>query len=149
MSRVLIRETGEYVHPEYRIIYFNGYLPYPPSINHYWKLGKNGRRFICPEGKQYLSMISILMHREFDGFYLHQFDIIPDNAELSVFMTFYLPDNRGRDLDNVPKCIFDCFQKCEIWKNDKQVCELFSRKRRPDPRFPDGAVFIECAELDD
>ena len=111
MSRVLIRETGEYVHPEYRIIYFDGYLPYPPSINHYWKLGKNGKRYICPEGETYLSMISVLMHREFDGFYLHQFDIIPDNAELSVFLTFYLPDNRGRDLDNVPKCIFDCIQK--------------------------------------
>lgn len=40
MSRVLIRETGEYIHPDYRIIYFDGYLPYPPSINHYWKLGK-------------------------------------------------------------------------------------------------------------
>lgn len=145
MSRVF----GNYLHPENQVIYFEGLLPYPPSINHYWKLRKDGGRYICPEGKNYLSMIAFLMHREIDGFYLHQFDEIPKKEDLSVFITVYLPDNYRRDLDNVFKCLFDCLTKCHIWKDDQQVFELCSRKRRPDKRFPEGAVFIECAKLDD
>ena len=105
-------------------------LPFPPSLNHYWRKDRNGMH-ISEEGKRYLSSVQqlvLLNGRGDTEFYLKAYRKSEPNLRLRVRAAFFLPDNRKRDLDNLFKVIFDCMTKTGIWADDSQVFKLNAEK---------------------
>ena len=87
-------------------------LPWPPSINHYWRHTKNGH-YISQEGINYRKIIKYLC--------LKYRGIFNENDRLSVKIDAYPPDKRRRDLDNVLKSLLDSLQHADIYKDDNQI----------------------------
>lgn len=48
-------------------------------------------------------------------------------GDVAVSLSFYLPDHRRRDADNLSKAVLDALNGV-IWKDDTQVQQLFIRK---------------------
>ena len=89
-------------------------LPYPPSVNHYWKHGR-GRAWIGEKGQKYRKDVrNILL---IDGF--DPYKPITGNIKIDVYM--YPPDRRKRDADNIIKAVFDALQHAGLYKDDYQI----------------------------
>ena len=88
------------------------WLPWPPSVNHYW--GTRGKvRFIGAAGKAFRQAVIVAWYatRE-QGF---------GNARIKVTVEAYPPDRRKRDLDNVLKAAFDALAHARAYEDDSQI----------------------------
>lgn len=94
-------------------------LPWPPSINHYWRHAK-GRHYISLEGTTYREMV-FWTTTKFRG----QFK---PTDRLSIHIDAYPPDRRKRDLDNVLKSLLDALQHAGIYEDDGQIDHLSIRR---------------------
>ncbi|HDX1111043.1 RusA family crossover junction endodeoxyribonuclease [Pasteurella multocida] len=84
-------------------------LPYPPSVNHYWKHTRCGRHYISKAGREF-KRIATEVCKQFDPF----------DGSVEIKMQIYFPDNRDRDLDNLPKGIFDSLVGAGLIKDDNR-----------------------------
>ena len=87
-------------------------LPWPPSINHYWRHAKNGH-YISQEGINFRKTVQYLClpHR----------GVFDENSRFAVVIEAFPPDRRKRDLDNVLKSLLDSLQHAGIYKDDNQI----------------------------
>jgi crossover junction endodeoxyribonuclease RusA len=90
-------------------------IPYPPSVNHYYRNGKNGRKIVCKKGKDHQMMVLAICRNH---------GIQPTRKQLSVHFVVSRPDNRRRDLDNLLKCLCDSLTKGGMWNDDRQIIDL-------------------------
>jgi crossover junction endodeoxyribonuclease RusA len=90
-------------------------IPYPPSVNHYYRNGQGGRKIICDKGK---------LHREQVWAICRKHGVHPTRKTLSVHFVVSRPDKRKRDLDNLLKCLCDSLTKGGMWFDDKQIVYL-------------------------
>jgi Holliday junction resolvase RusA-like endonuclease len=96
-------------------------LPYPPSINHYWRR-VGFRTLISREGRRFRErVIAILELRRTE----------PLTGPLAVDVEIYPPDNRRRDIDNIQKALLDALQHGGAYLDDSQVVRLAIEKREP------------------
>ena len=86
-------------------------LPYPPSVNTYWRNWR-GRMVISKAGRAYQESVRAIVRGR-----------IPYciNKPCSVLMLVNPPDRRKRDLDNLPKAVFDALTKSRVWADDSLV----------------------------
>jgi Holliday junction resolvase RusA-like endonuclease len=110
-------------------------LPWPPSVNHYKKVGrivktKSGklyqqRKNTCHTDKFY-----------FDTYILHKQSMpiewvkFADSATISFDLRVYLyPPNSSRyDIDNNLKVLFDGLVRAKVIKDDSQITRLYVEK---------------------
>lgn len=109
-------------------------LPWPPSINHYWRHTKNGH-YISQEGTNYRKTVQCLCLKHRGLFSAHD--------RLSVLIDAYAPDKRRRDLDNVLKSLLDSLQHANIYKDDNQI-DYLAIKRNTELS---GKVILEITLL--
>jgi len=92
-------------------------LPWPPSINEYWKPGKTlaGRStmYMTPRAKLFRNDSIWLIKSQ-----LRRYEPIP--GALSVKIVLTPPRNIG-DIDNVIKPIFDALTHARVIGDDKQI----------------------------
>lgn len=103
-------------------------LPYPPSVNHYWrhvrvKAGRGAycnRVLISEEGRRYRQAIYnyCTVNR------LPRFGKQP----IDVVMLAHPPDNRRRDIDNLFKSVLDALAHAGIYDDDSQITRLSIEK---------------------
>lgn len=91
-------------------------LPYPPTINTYWKHRVLRRRpivYVSDAGVAYRTEIKRLtgIVRPLDG-------------DLVVVVNLYPPDRRRRDIDNPIKALLDAMTHAGIWHDDSQIKKL-------------------------
>lgn len=89
-------------------------LPYPPSINHYWRRVGN-KTLISREGRRFRQDATIAIGTNHAG---------PMDGRLAVTIYTYQPDNRRRDLDNVLKALLDACTAAGVWRDDSQIDSL-------------------------
>ena len=109
-------------------------LPYPPSVNHYWR-HVGPRVLISREGRLY---------RERAGLALAQMGLQPLRGLLVVSIEAYPPDKRRRDLDNLLKSLLDSLQHGGAFVDDSQIVDLRIVKRAA---VPNGRVIVHIEEL--
>lgn len=100
-------------------------LPYPPSANSYWRHPTSGRgagkHLISEEGRTYRRLVDDAVEQlRYEGLLSRH----PLSTRLSVFLTVSAPDNRRRDLDNLPKALFDALTHSGVWNDDSQIDEI-------------------------
>ena len=111
-------------------------LPYPPSINHYWRrVGQ--QTLISREGRSFRRKVCALLTglgrlRPRTG------------ARLALVMDAFPPDRRRRDLDNLQKPVLDALEHAGVYDDDSQIDLLVSRRGSPEPG---GRLTVEVTEI--
>jgi crossover junction endodeoxyribonuclease RusA len=92
------------------------HLPWPPTINNYYKLTRSGVRYLDKKVRAFREEVLGSVAKQLPGVTL-------DDA---LFMEVYLypPDRRKRDLDNYMKGLLDALTEAELWKDDSQIDQL-------------------------
>lgn len=115
------------------------WLPWPPSINRYWRrVGQNilvsepGRKYREDAVKRIRQLARL---RPYDR-----------DDRLMVRILVYVPDNRLRDLDNLAKVPIDCFQAAGIIPDDSQVDALWMVRRGVESP---GHIHVQIARFTD
>lgn len=92
-------------------------LPWPPTVNNYWKHNRNGKTYLSKEARQYKQCVG-----------LHVYQVKPHccpyTTPVAVEIAAYPPDNRARDLDNLLKVLLDALEDTGIVANDWLVSDL-------------------------
>jgi Holliday junction resolvase RusA-like endonuclease len=96
-------------------------LPYPPSINHYWRrvghhtlISRTGRAFRA-------EVVAILAQRRVRAL----------DGPLEIEIELHPPDRRRRDVDNALKSLLDALQHGGAYADDSQIVRLEVAKHEP------------------
>lgn len=93
-------------------------MPYPPSINNYYKQVRGGGVRIGTEGKAYREKIIDVIQQA-----LPKTEVLDE--KLSVWIEAYMPDKRIRDLDNIQKALLDAITHAgRVWNDDFHIDDL-------------------------
>lgn len=107
-------------------------MPYPPSVNNYWRRVGN-RTIISKPGREYKKEVATLCRK------LISFD---KDKRLSVTILCCPPDKRRRDLDNVLKAIFDSLSGF-AFEDDSQIDHIDISRGNP---VKNGTIIISIQE---
>lgn len=98
-------------------------LPFPPSVNSYWRnivIGGRPRTLISEVGRKYRDTIIGLpvIHHLRNG---RTAPLIPAEARIAVYILLKMPDRRRRDCDNFLKSMLDSLTHAGVWADDSQI----------------------------
>lgn len=116
-------------------------LPYPPSVNKYWRHVMRGRRnvtLLSAEGRAYQAEALACIRRQLG------FAFRPLVGHLALTARIHPPDYIRRDLDNCLKAMLDAMTHARVWVDDSQVHELhlaWGEVRKG------GAALVEISEM--
>ena len=97
-------------------------LPWPHTINTYWRHKITGRLatvYITQQGKQYRQAVNNLV---LEAAMLQRY--LKATGPLRVEIEAYPPDRRKRDLDNILKSLLDSLTHAGVWEDDSQIDDL-------------------------
>ena len=94
--------------------------PWPPTVNQYWLLNRNGSRRLSPKAWDFRKQAVIVA--QMAGIDLDTRE--PLRKPVRVSVKAYPPDRRKRDIDNILKALFDAMTHTLIWEDDSQVKDL-------------------------
>lgn len=109
-------------------------LPWPPSLNHYWR-HVGSRTLLSREGREYRQKALALRLRL-------RFDTLLDPIALHV--AAFPPDRRKRDLDNLLKALLDALEYAGFFEDDAQIEKLVIERREI---FTGGRVWVYVDSL--
>lgn len=120
-------------------------LPWPPSVNTYW-------RHIVLGGKFKKARAQVLLSEQGRAYRVNAVasmaeQRVPRNAlrgRLGIRLTAHPPDNRRRDLDNTLKGLLDALGHAQVIEDDSAIDELTIVRG---PVRPQGVMQIELREL--
>jgi len=109
-------------------------LPWPPSVNHYWRHptcgALAGRHLISREGRNYRRAVVAEIAR---------LRLQQPTGRLSVHVDAYPPDNRRRDLDNIGKALLDALTHAGVITDDGDIDDYHVIRRA---KAPQGRVRV-------
>lgn len=94
-------------------------LPFPPSVNHYWRhvvMGKRVTTLISAPGRKYSAAVQ--------GEVLLQKADRRINSHVAMTVLLHAPDRRRRDVDNYAKSLLDSLVKSGVLEDDSVVRDL-------------------------
>lgn len=115
-------------------------LPYPPSVNHYWRHYR-GRMVISREGRTYRERVRALLAPGGGGDRPRK---PPSGERIALAMDAFPPDRRRRDLDNIQKAVLDALEHGGVYADDSQVDLLITRRCGT---TPGGRVEVRIHDL--
>ncbi|HOI53992.1 MAG TPA: RusA family crossover junction endodeoxyribonuclease [Phycisphaerae bacterium] len=111
-------------------------LPYPPSVNHYWRMWR-GRMVISDEGRRYReSVCNRLAPAPVMGGNGPRKP--PAGGRIALCMDAFPPDRRRRDLDNIQKALLDALEHAGVYADDSQIDLLVARRQA----LHDGGLMV-------
>lgn len=114
---------------------YNYVLPFPPSVNSYWKKGwRQNITYLSKEAKQFAKDVAaVVKHR-------------PNTARrLEVTLKYQRGDHVKYDIDNYAKSTLDALAKAGVLVNDQQVDRLIQERLPVAPR--NGKCFVTVREI--
>lgn len=111
-------------------------LPFPPSLNRYWRNVK-GRTLLSADGRTYRIAATIAARIA---------RLAPfGSAPVVVSIAAYMPDARRRDLDNLLKGALDALAHAGVYDDDSQIVDLRIRNAGIDRAYPRLEITLEAA----
>ena len=99
-------------------------LPYPPSVNHYWRR-VGPRTLISREGRTFRRDVCALLAAGNGNGPRKP----PSGGRIALAMDAFPPDRRRRDLDNIQKPVLDALEHAGVYEDDSQIDLLLTRRR--------------------
>ena len=92
------------------------HLPWPPTVNSYYKVTRNGQRYLDKKVRAFREAVLEEVMEQAPHLRLDE----------KLFMEVYLfpPDRRKRDLDNYMKGLLDALTDSELWEDDSLIDQL-------------------------
>lgn len=112
-------------------------LPWPPSINHYWRRSPMGGNYISSDGKAYLQHVALLLRQQ---------RVRPIDGPVSFKVQLNPPNKRRRDLDNCLKVLIDAVTKGGALGDDFQIKHLEASMLNV---VADGRAVVELRAIDE
>ncbi|HIE5373309.1 TPA: RusA family crossover junction endodeoxyribonuclease [Proteus mirabilis] len=103
-------------------------LPFPPSVNSYWRNTKRGT-LVSAKGRAFranaIAAVYEQLKRRPKAIY-EQLKRRPKAIESNVFVLvkLYPPTKQARDIDNFLKAPFDALTHAGVWVDDKQIKKM-------------------------
>lgn len=94
-------------------------IPWPPTINTYWR--RNGARY-------FISQKGISFRRHVISACSQHENYFDKEERLKIVIKAYPPDRRKRDLDNIFKSLLDSLQHAKIFQEDSQIDEIYIKR---------------------
>ena len=94
-------------------------LPFPPSVNHYWRhvvMGKRVATLISAPGRKYTTAVLAEV--------LRQKAVLRIHNHVAVTIMLHAPDKRRRDVDNYAKSLLDSLVKANVLEDDSLIRDL-------------------------
>ena len=117
-------------------------LPWPPSVNTYWRSIMKGplagRVLLSERGRDYRKRVA-------DAVVTQRIPVRGLEGKLSVWIHAMPPDRRARDLDNLPKGVLDSLKHAGVIRDDCDIDDL--RISRFAIR-PGGGLQIQISEIE-
>jgi crossover junction endodeoxyribonuclease RusA len=113
-------------------------LPWPPSVNHYWRhavVGHRPQTYISAEGKRFRADVEAACLAAWRGTL---------TGRLAVEILATMPDHRARDIDNLAKATLDALQYAGVFQNDNQIDRLVVARAGVEPP---GRIEVRIAVL--
>ena len=110
-------------------------LPYPPSVNHYWR--RVGQRTLISRGGRAFRA-AVCSHLAAQG-------VRPITGPLVVNIDVFPPDRRRRDIDNCLKSLLDALQHGGVYLDDSQITVLRAQKHAA---VKDGHVVVTITKAE-
>ena len=118
-------------------MHYEIYLPFPPTINNYYKKAKSGGRFISEKGRKFRDDVQVAVIEQLPDVYI-------DDRMLVEYILFP-PDNRKRDTaDNYAKALLDALTHAGLWEDDALIDQCFSY--RGEVRSRQGSTFVRVTD---
>ena len=120
-------------------------LPWPPSINNYWKRGRTthagapGNEYLSEQARNFRAEVAMLVMKA-----RGRAGPQPLKGPLLMVIAAEPPDRKGRDLDNIIKATQDGLQTARAFDDDVQIQSL-QITRCPTAR--PGRVTVTLTEL--
>jgi crossover junction endodeoxyribonuclease RusA len=96
-------------------------LPFPPSVNSIWRSLGRGRVVLSEKGRAYRAHVAACVIRERAAGSLPR---TPYDQPVAVEIRATPPNKARRDIDNLPKAIFDALTHAGVWTDDSLVHRL-------------------------
>jgi crossover junction endodeoxyribonuclease RusA len=93
-------------------------LPWPPSVNHYYKPAGYGKRVLTSEARRFRDEVVLLVRTHCDR------ELMPIVGPICLDLVFHAPDKKRRDLDNLLKATQDALQAACVYCDDSQIHKL-------------------------
>ena len=90
-------------------------LPFPPSVNTYWRSIGRGRVILSEKGREYRKACLLWLSRQ---------GVPRIDGRLAVTLSVFPPDARRRDLDNLPKGLLDALTHAQVIVDDELIDDL-------------------------
>jgi len=87
-------------------------LPYPPSVNSYWKANGH-RRYISPAGVMFTEEVSFIVKNKKPRTF--------GDKQVAISVMIHPRSKRKFDLDNTLKAILDALMKAGMYDDDSQI----------------------------
>ena len=116
-------------------------LPWPPSMNTYWRhvvVGRQVRVLLSEQGRTYRDEV----HKELALQRVRRGRIA---SSMRVTLEAFPPDLRARDLDNLPKGILESLKHSGVINDDKHIDELRIVRRHVAKR---GVMLVTIEQLE-
>jgi len=127
-----LRRQGEAVAPAVVTLE----LPYPPTVNHYWRRLPSGKVVVGSAGRTFRTIVRLKTARCRTRL----------AGRLRVDIWLVAPRcRRHYDVDNCLKAILDALERAEVYLDDEQIEDL--RVRRRPPRG-EGAAIVSIEEIE-
>ena len=119
-------------------------LPWPPSVNHYWRIAPQGGLYIDAAGLRFRRATS---ERVAELRALRRLPALPVQGRLGVVIDASAPAGRSNrfDLDNLVKATQDALVHASLIEDDSQIDDL--RVLRDEP-VKDGRILITITEIE-
>jgi Holliday junction resolvase RusA-like endonuclease len=98
-------------------------LPYPPSVNHYWRR-VGARTLISRGGRAFRTAVCSILAAH---------GIRPIDGPLEVLIELFPPDRRRRDVDNTQKALLDALAHGGAYHDDSQISRLTVQRQHVVP----------------
>ncbi len=112
-------------------------LPWPPSVNYYWRhipCGRQIRTILTREARKYKNDVEAIVMAKNAAAGLSE--------PLAVELVLFPPDNKTRDIDNYSKGLFDALTEAGVWEDDSLVKELHTYMKPSAGRLGSARIVI-------
>jgi|SRR5210317_268056 len=111
------------------------YLPWPPSVNNYYKTGRHGQRYLHHSVRDFRAAVAECLSEQCPGLTL--------DDRLFVEVYLHPPTRRACDIDNYMKGLLDALTEGGLWEDDKLIDQLHIYRGEI---VKGGSVKIEVSE---